>query len=160
MASASKKAAAKKPAAPKFVTEERFEKLETGVNTLLDKMEAFMTQPKDTATATPGVIPAPVETVIDKEIKKAGANDAPINPAWEEKAKEIIGEAVDHCEVAYLRNGGVIFTIVIKTEMSNAPKDYLDRMGQDRRSKEVGSEGIEGVENWCKLVKANLARPR
>lgn len=141
----------KKEPVPEFVTKEE---LNDFGNKLLDGVEAMLkrTAPAPAATSV-------VETAGEKLITKAGPNDAPINPVWEEKAREIIGDALDHCEVAYLRNGGVIFTIVIKDEFSNAGKDYLARMGSDRRSKEVGSEGIEGVENWCKLVKANLARP-
>lgn len=145
----------KKMPEKEFVTQDQ---LNDFGNKLLDGVEAML---KRTAPvpAVPAATPVVAETAAEKLITKAGPNDAPINPAWEEKAREIIGEAVDHCEVAYLRNGGVIFTIVVKDEFSNAGKDYLSRMGSDRRSKEVGSEGIEGVENWCKLVKANLARP-
>ena len=33
-------------------------------------------------------------------------------------------------------------------------------MKVDRRSKEIGNEGIEGVEQWCKLVAQNLKRPK
>lgn len=107
--------------------------------------------------------PPPVatpETSAEREVRKASPKEVPMNPEWEEMAQEIIGEAVDHCEISYLKNGGVLFTIVVKNEFSNAGADYLSRMGTDRRSREIGQEGLAGVEEWCKLVKSNLARPK
>jgi hypothetical protein len=100
----------------------------------------------------------PIEFKENKEIAEAKHNQAPINPAWEDKAREIIGEAVDYCDVFYPRSGGTIFTVVIKSEFSNAPKEYMERNKVDRRSREIGSEGISGVENWCKLIRQNLKR--
>jgi hypothetical protein len=142
-----------KAPAPEFVTVEQFKGLESIMENMVSSMERFMAQPPVAAPVAPA-------TPMDKEVAKAGPNDAEYNKVWDEHAKEIIGEAVDHTEVAYLKDGGVMFTIVIKKEMSNAPKDYLERMGADRRTKEVGSEGIQGVDNWCKLVKSNLLRPQ
>lgn len=157
-----KTAGAKPEPKEKYVTTERFEALEGGVSRILDMLEkgagaapaADPAAPVSPATATA----QPNETPIDKQVRKAGANEIPMNPEWEEMAHEIIGEPLDHCEIAYVKNGGVLFTIVIKEEFSNAGKDYLERYKQDRRTKEVGSEGIEGVENWCKLVKSNLSK--
>ena len=100
------------------------------------------------------------ETPTEKEVKLATFDNNPVNPEWERMAREIIGEPLDHCEVAYPKRGGVLFTIVIKTEMSNAPKDYLERMKVDRRTREIGNEGQEGVEAWCKLVSSNLKNAR
>ena len=100
------------------------------------------------------------ETPTEKEVKLATFDNNPINPEWERMAREIIGEPLDHCEVAYPKRGGVLFTIVIKTEFSNAPKDYLERMKVDRRTKEIGNEGQEGVEAYCKLVASNLKNAR
>ena len=98
---------------------------------------------------------------------KSGALSAPaVAPAVatpetpEEKAQEILGEALERCEVQYLRRGGTVFTVVIKNEHSNASVEYLERMKVDRRSREIGNEGIEGVEIWCKLVAQNLRRPK
>lgn len=163
-APAAKKVVAKKAPAPKYVTEERFAALEGGVNRLLDLMEKQATPATPAAPAAgSSVSPAtavvePNETPAEKSVRKAGANEIPMNPEWEEMAREIIGEAVDHCEIAYVKNGGVLFTVVIKDEFSNAGVDYLERYKVDRRTKEVGSEGIEGVEAWCKLIKSNLAK--
>ena len=103
---------------------------------------------------------APKETPLDKEVARAAPNASPMNPDWELKAREILGDALDYCEVQYLRKGGTIFTVVIKPSHSNAPLEYLERMKQDRRSKEIGQEGEEGVVQWCKLVAQNLKRAR
>jgi hypothetical protein len=103
----------------------------------------------------------PTQAVKEAQaIEKAKQDQAPINPAWEDMAREIIGEAMDHCEIFYPKAGGTIFTVVIKNEFSNAPKEYLERHKTDRRSREIGNEGISGVESWCKLIRAQLKRGR
>lgn len=105
--------------------------------------------------------PAVPETAIEKEIRKAAPDDInPVNPAWTEKAEEVLGEALERCEVFYPKRGGTIFTLVIKPAFSNASVEYMERTKSDRRSKEIGNEGIEGVEQWCKLVAANLKRAK
>lgn len=97
----------------------------------------------------------------EKEIEKAGPNKYSTNPEWEEIAREIIGdEFVDHTEVDYVKGGGLRFTVVIRTEKSNAPIDYLERHHVDRRSKEVGQEGENGVRTWCEQIKGNLKKER
>ncbi len=138
----------KKPA-PKYVTEERFSSLEKSMSDLVGLI-------KSGALST--VAPAEKETPLEKEVRKAAPDNMPVNPAWDEKAKEILGDYLDHTEVLYLKNGGVVFRIIVKLEKSNAPKEYLERMKVDARSKEVSAEGMEGVENWCKLVKQNLTK--
>jgi len=135
---------------PEYATKAELSELTEAVGGLVELLKSgVLTRPA-----------APVETPLDKEVAKAGPNMNPVNPEWEEKAREIIGDALDHVEVEYLRKGGTIFTIVIKLEKSNAAKDYLAVMKQDRRSREIGNDGIEGVENWCKLVAQNLKRSR
>lgn len=148
-------AKAKVEKAPEFVTVAQFSALEGAVNKLVDLVLAQQEAAKNAVPA-----PVVVETPIEKEIRKAGPDTAPINPEWEEMVAEIIGDALDHCEVTYLKGGGTLFTIVIKREFSNAPEDYLEMRKVDRRSKEIGSEGITGVEAYAKLVKQNLSRPK
>lgn len=146
---------------PEYVTQDQFAQLEKGVTSILDRMETLLNPgPAPLGVAQPANVAAPSvpETPMEKDVRKAGANDIPMNPEWEELAREIIGDAVDHCELTYLKNGGVLFTVVIKKEYSNSGSDYLERMGSDRRSREIGSEGIEGVENWSKLIKSNLSK--
>lgn len=84
----------------------------------------------------------------------------PVVPEWKEAAEELLGDAMEYCEVDYRKDGGVIFTVVIKAEKSNAPKEYLTRYHRDARSKEVSRTGLEGVTQWCKLIKQNLARKK
>ena len=130
-----------------YVTVDQFNKLTEVLGKIVDTVNEIKNKPAS--------VPEAKEA---EEVRKAKWDQAPINPAWEEKAIEIIGEAVDHCEIFYPKSGGTIFTVVIKTELSNAPQEYLDRAKSDRRSREIGPEGIAGVENWCKLIRANLKR--
>lgn len=156
-----KGAGAKKPAATKpkveYATKAELNELSNNVGELVNLIKSgALSQPA--ALATPAV--ATPETPEEKEVKKASPDSAPVNPEWEEKAREILGDALERCEVQYLRRGGTVFTVVIKNEHSNAPVEYLERMKVDRRSREIGNEGIEGVEIWCKLVAQNLRRPK
>ncbi len=165
-----------KPKAPpvEFVTVDRFNEFENRMADLFEKVlaqkppltleqMATVNSGQGSASAVAGnsyVPPAAPETPAEAAVRKASANQIPMNPEWEERAREIIGDALAHCEIQYLRSGGVIFTVVIKDEFSNESADYIKYYGSDRRSKEIGAEGVEGVDNWCKLVKSNLARPK
>lgn len=167
----SKKKVAKKAPVSQYVTKKEFDEFtDELIAKVGEKLAAFaMPAPVNVVTIPQG-IPAtatgtvasgstsPAETPLDKEIREAGQQEYEVNRKWDELARQIIGEALDHTELQYLKNGGVLFTIVVRNEFSNANQDYLDRHKVDRRSKEVGSEGIAGVEAWCKLVKSNLSR--
>lgn len=160
----------------KSKSDQRLDRLENSLNQIADlllaqKGVAPVPQPVAVqSTAAPVATPessvvikvtAPpvAETPQEKAVRKAGPDTyAPISPEWTDAVQEIIGEALDHCEMTYLKGGGTKFTIVIKNEFSNAPKDYLDMRKVDRRSKEIGSEGFAGVEAWAKLVASNLKR--
>lgn len=162
--------ATKPKTAPKqeFVTKEEFNRLENSIGSLIEVVKASVQKTEETATAVATVAKeaadakaaAPI-TPLEKEIIKARPDFVEnVNPEWIEHAKEIIGDALDHVEVKTLRTGGLLFTVVIKTEHSNAPENYLKEHKSDRRTKEIGSEGIGGVDAWCKLIKQNLSRPR
>lgn len=131
-----------------FVSKEefnsKFDSLQGAMGKMLDMMEK---------TSTPGN-PAQVEAKAVEEAKYD--TQAAINPSWEAAAREALGVKLDHCEVNYPKEGGLQFTIVIKKEHSNAPKDYLERYKSDRRTKEVGKTGYEGVVEWIKRVNQNL----
>lgn len=141
----------------KFVTKEdfnkKFESLEGSVMKLVEMLDKKAQESTVSPTETK-------ETINQREINDAKANQTPVSPVWEEKALEILGEYLDHCEVFYPKEGGTHFTVVIKREMSNAPKDYLERMKQDRRTREVSRDGLEGVIKWCNLVKQNLTQKK
>jgi len=159
---AEKALVAKKPVAkPKeeFASKSEVSKISASVDSLAESMGMLMEMVKAQATQPVAPIAPTVETPLDKEIRKAGPRREQVNPEWEEKAKEILGDYFDHCEVEYLKHGGTVFTLVINAEKSNAPAEYLHLYKTDRRSKEIGNEGIEGVESWCKLVMQNLKRP-
>jgi hypothetical protein len=143
------------PNDPPVVTREEFDALAGNVSALVDIIKE-----ERAARASAPAQPAHEETAIEKEVRKAAPDENPVNPAWIEKAEEILGDALDHCEVAFPKRGGTIFTVVITEDASNAPPEYLERMRVDRRSREIGNEGIEGVEQWCKLVASNLKRPK
>lgn len=154
---ATKKPAAKKPE-QEFVTKAEFNELQDSIGSLVGLVKESLAASNEAKTAA---VAAKVETPLEKEVTKARPDYIePVNPEWQEKAEEILGDSLDHIEAKHLRTGGLIFTVVIKTEKSNASDSYLAEFKTDRRSKEIGAEGIGGVENWCKLIKQNLARPR
>lgn len=153
MATKKKATKAVKTPAKEFVTKEEFEELNGSVNRLVDMLEKQM-------NATALVTPVPLDPIQEKAIDNAGPNSAyTTDSEWDQIAKDIIGEAVDHTELER-KGGGIKFTVVIKPEFSNASKEYLERMKTDRRTREVGGEGSEGVTQYCKLIKANLARAK
>jgi hypothetical protein len=153
-----KKAPAKKA---EFVTVEKFSELESSISALTDLVAKSIEVQATTAKAAAEAKALIPETPLEKEIAKAGpAILESVNPEWVEIAKAVIGPALERCEEKHLRNGGLLFTIVIKKEFSNAPDNYLAEFKEDRRTKEIGAEGIGGVENWCKLVKQNLSRAK
>ena len=134
------------------VSRAEFNALAGGVKDLVDLIKSgALTQP---------AAPTPQEAREEKAVKEAGSNKYTVNPEWEDLAREIIGESMDHTEIQYIKGGGLMFTVVIKEEFSNAPADYLERYKSDRRSKEVGSEGEAGVRIWCEQIRNNLKRPR
>lgn len=151
---ASKAARATIPA-PQFITRED---LMESMRTVLGEVRTMIRE--EVATSAPAVAASPAEVQKEKEIVAAGPNKYTVNPEWEEIAREIIGEALDHTEIEYAKGGGMKFTIVIKTEMSNAAQDYLDRNKVDRRTREIGADGESGVKIWCQQVANNLRRPK
>ena len=138
------------------VSREEFNELSTSVSTLVGLVKESLNK-VNAIPATPEVVSK------EKEITKAGPTPyiTPVNPEWEQVARDIIGtEKVERCEMQHGRTGGLTFTVVIKKEFSNAPDAYLAVYKEDRRSKEIGAEGIGGVEAWAKLIKSNLSRAK
>ncbi len=153
---ATKKALAAKAAKSEtqgdFVTVERFESLENSVGELVNLIKS--------GALTAPAAQTPAEAAEEKKITAAGPNKYTVNPEWEDLAREIVGEALDHTEIEYAKGGGQKFTLVIKQEFSNAPTDYLARAKVDRRTREIGAEGEAGVRTWCEQVRNNLKRPK
>lgn len=99
--------------------------------------------------------------VLDKKIDTASSDISDFNQRYDAKAREVLGERLERTYITYPKGGGTEFTIVIKKEFSNAPKDYLERMKEDRRTVSIEREeyrGEDGVEKWAKLVLQNLER--
>lgn len=149
------KAVAKPKTAPKadgFVTKTELNEFADGILSAIDKRLASLGG---------GVAPAAsVAAVTEKEaVAKAGPNKFSVNEEWEEDAQKVLGDKLDHTEVVHERNGGIKYTVVIKKKFSNAPQQYLDLVGTDRRTKEVGSGGFGAVQEWNKLVAQNLSHP-
>lgn len=136
-----------------FVTKEEFNNLTEAVGSIADLLKESLAQKSSPAQTA-------AEITIQKEAEKAVPNKYTVNPEWEEIAREIIGAAVDHTEIEYIKGGGMKFTVVIKDEFSNASVEYLERHKVDRRSREVGAEGESGVRVWCEQIRNNLKRPK
>ncbi len=140
-----------------FITKEQFEAAQKETN---EGIIAILEMVKGIAEKKP-VLPATAEEILkEKEIKSVDAEYIPVNPAWEAKVREIIGEAVDRIEMAYPKNGGTLFTVIIKKEFSNASPSYMQMMKEDRRTREIGNGGIQEVEQWAKLIRQNINRPK
>lgn len=147
----------KKERVSKFVSKEEFSsRMSSLENSLLSVVDLL----KVKSEKTEPVAKLAEQVAGDKAVTDAKAYQAPINPKWEEGAKEILGDKLDHCEVDYPLGGGTQFTVVIKPEFSNAPKAYIERYKFDRRTKEIGATGYAGVTEWCNQVKANLANKK
>ena len=141
----------------RYVGREEFSGLQNSVMELIDLVKDSKTAQQQPQAATS------VVTVSSPNIEEGKYDELPINPAWEAKAREIIGEALDHCELYYPKTGGTLFTVVIKKESSKAPRDYLERYHVDRRTINIereGYRGYDGVVRWCNLVKQNLGNQR
>ena len=141
-----------------FATVEQFNGLESTMKSLVDVVtklaERLMVAP---APATPE------EIKKDKEVSAAGPNTTPVNTVFEAKAKEILGDQIERCEMLYQKNGGSVFTVVVKKEFSNAPKDYLEMYKIDNRTVNIERDefrGEDGVERYAKLVLQNLNRAK
>lgn len=99
--------------------------------------------------------------VAEKKVDEASADVGDMNPRYHAKVVEILGDKVDRTFLTYPKGGGTLFTIVITKAASNSPKDYMERMKEDRRTVNIEREefrGEDGVEKWAKLVLQNLNR--
>ena len=133
--------------------------LEKKVDSLADSVEKVLELFAKSQEATK----TEPQKVVEAQAKSAEPNNAylePVPPEWiaDLKAKlEAIkmGEALDHCEVDYPKNGLPRYTIVIKNEFSNASSSHLQYYKVDRRTVPV-EKGLESVKAWNTLVAQNL----
>lgn len=144
---------------PKAITGERIEGLEAKVDSLAGSLEKVL----ELFAKSQEAPKTDKEKVVAAEAKTAEANNAylePVPPDWvaDLKAKlEAIkmGEALDHCEIDYPKNGLPRYTIVIKNEFSNASSSHLQYYKVDRRTIPV-EKGFESVKQFNSLVAQNL----
>lgn len=136
----------------KSVSRNEFDSLKEQVNNGFEQIIGLIKQkPEEKAKAT----------VQDKKVDEASSDIGDMNPRYHAKVVEILGDRVERTFLTYPKGGGTLFTIVITKEASNAPKDYIERMKEDRRTVNIEREefrGEDGVEKWAKLVLQNLNR--
>lgn len=131
-----------------YVTQDDFNKFSEGV---MKALENIVNNPVTSVVNTQEQIKQ------DALVSEATSDEyMSVPPEWNREAKNILGDALDHCELEIKE--GARFTVVIKKEFSNAPEDYLDRYKVDRRTREIGNTGIAGVKEWCTLISQNLKR--
>ncbi len=139
------------------VSREEFDGLKKEVSSGFEQIIGLI---KKQATATPEQ--KAKEVVQEKKVAEADPDIGDMNPRYHAKVVEVLGDRVERTFLTYPKGGGTLFTIVVSKEASNAPKDYMERMKEDRRTVNIEREefrGEDGVEKWAKLVLANLNRP-
>lgn len=140
----------------KFVSKEEFDVLKEDMGKNFSQILDLLQKPATTQAEATKIV---AET---KKVDEAASDVADMNPRYDAKAREILGERIERTYVTYPKGGGTLFTIVIKNQFSNSPKDYLERMKEDRRTVNIEREefrGEDGVEKWAKLILANINRP-
>lgn len=137
-----------------FVSKEEFDGLKSDMTkSFAQIIELIKQKPEEKVKAA----------VEEKRVDEAGVDTSGQNPRYEAKVREILGDKVERTYLTYPKGGGTLFTIVIKNEFSNAPKDYLQMYKVDNRTVNLEREefrGEDGVERYAKLVLANLNRAR
>lgn len=135
-----------------MATVEELEKKVEGMEGSLLKIVEMMTKANQTPKEKE------VAKVVEAKNKTAEPNNEylePVHPEWLSDAKLKIGEALDHCEVDYPKNGNPRYTVVIKKEFSNASSSHLEYYKIDRRTVAV-TNGLESVKTFNSLVAQNL----
>ena len=127
-----------------FVTKDQFEGLEKSVLSLVEMVRERITPPAVKAVS------------ITPPVASEGESDyIEVNPHWRKVVNEVLGSDFD-CQILYPKSGGIQFTVIVPINKSNAPKEYLERHKTDRRTREIGNRGIEGVKEHCLRIKQNL----
>ena len=134
------------------VSREEFNSLKQEMNKSFGQIIDLIKAPPKTVEETKKV---DAKKAIDKTAEPNDAYLEPVHPDWIADAKAKIGDAVDHCEVDYPKNGFPRYTIVIKKENSNASSSHLQYYKVDRRTVAVAN-GFETVKQFNLLVAQNL----
>jgi hypothetical protein len=131
----------------KYVTKEEFEKLEIGVNAILEKLSAAP------------VIEAPTQTptVMAPEVKDDEPDIMNVPPAWRKIVDEVLGSDFGLNVVYPDKGSGFMFKIIVPKEKSNASQSHWEFYKTDVRTKAISySDGIDGVKLYCEKVARNL----
>jgi len=139
-----------------FVSKEEFDTLKQDMNKSFQQIVDLI---KDKPSGAK--VDATKRVESEKKIDEANSDMSDFNQRYDSKAKEILGDKIERTFITYPKGGGTLFTIVIKREHSNSPKDYLERYKEDKRTVNLEREefrGESGVEAWAKLILANLNR--
>ena len=143
----------KKEVKKDFVSKKEFDTLKEDMNKSFSQIvELIKQKPEEKAK----------QVVQDKKVDEASSNVSENNPRYDAKARQILGDKVERTFIEYPKGGGIMFTVSIKEEASNAGDDHWKFYKHDYRSVNLEREefrGEEGVDKWCKLILANLTRP-
>lgn len=135
-----------------FVSKEEFDSLKKEVTGGFDNIIKLIKEKPKTPEEAKKV------EAVKTENKSAESNNSylePVHPDWIKDAELKLGEKLDHCEVDYPKNGTPRYTVIIKTEFSNASKSHLEFYKIDKRTVAV-TNGFETVKNFNSLVAQNL----
>lgn len=150
------KSAASSRKTDEAVSRSEFDELKGLMKTVAEAVVELKKAPRTESSA--GAAPQPAEPT-DAEVKDADPNENPVNPHWRRLVDEVLGPDFG-IEVYYPKDGGCHFTIIVPKDKSNAGDAHWANFKQDRRTREIGHTGIDGVKKWAELVKKNLAKSK
>lgn len=141
----------------KYITADEFEDFQNKVLGILEKVvnnDGNKEQKKEIFEDNSSVaklneegLPPQYQKIFEKYFDPDDGFSARLNfPEQDEKGNEM---------------GGIMFTIVVPNNLSNATKAYLDFYKVDLRSKPLQPGAIaNGIDNWCKMVAKNIRYDR
>lgn len=74
---------------------------------------------------------------------------------WRAMADAMLGKDFV-IELELPEKGGQKLNVYVPRNKSNAPEEYWEKFKQDKRTRELGNTGIEGVRNWLLRIRKNL----
>lgn len=138
--------------AEEYVSKEEFDGLKSEMNKSFAQIVDLIKKKPETVEE---VKKAEVVKAQEKAVEPNNAYLEPVHPDWLADAKSKLGEALDHCEVMYPKNGNPLYTVVIKNEFSNDSSEHLNFYKTDKRTIPV-TNGFESVKEWNSRIAQNL----
>lgn len=102
-----------------------------------------------------GKLNSPAPKVVEDDAGPDKDQSTPVPPTWRKAVHEILGPDFE-CEFKQPDRGGSIFTVIVPKNKSNANQLHWQNFKSDRRSKELGNTGLDGVKVWCSKIRSNL----